>query len=52
MDYQRLLDLTEDVLILRGGRGSGNWALDVGRGSEVAAGAVVDLNSYDWLKGL
>jgi len=25
MDYQRLLDLTEKVLILRGGRGSGNW---------------------------
>ncbi len=25
MDYQRLFDLTEKVLILRGGRGSGNW---------------------------
>jgi hypothetical protein len=30
MDYQRLLDLTEKVLILRGGRGSGNWG-HVGR---------------------
>ncbi len=28
MDYQRLLDLTEDILTLRGGRGSGNWAHD------------------------
>jgi hypothetical protein len=30
MDYQRLLDLTEDILTLRGGRGSGNWG-HVGR---------------------
>ena len=30
MDYQRLLDLTELILVLRGGRGSGNWG-HVGR---------------------
>jgi hypothetical protein len=30
MDYQRLFDLTEKVLIVRGGRGSGNWG-HVGR---------------------
>jgi hypothetical protein len=38
VDYQRLLDLTEDILILRGGRGSGNWAHSGRKGKRGGSG--------------
>jgi hypothetical protein len=40
MDYQRLLETTEEILILRGGRGSGNWSHAGRKGGSRAGGGL------------
>lgn len=57
MDYQRLLDLTEDILTLRGGRGSGNWGHSGRKGKKGGSGrggglkrigVEATIDKYEW----
>jgi len=44
-DYQRLLDLTEDILIFRGGPTSGNWSIRYIETGVLNDGRAVELKS-------